>query len=176
MFDLRPLFVALLLAGSLAGCKQANDPEPPPNAPAGPEEPAQAAAPTQTGGLLERLTTTMVDKQQALADNPDLVVLEKNVFSVTDPITYAGKAYFSTVSQVQMAAIKQWVDGHEILNDRLPTFEEVDQMLKQQGIRLQGLYRWQKYGYDATDGSISILEDAEYKRSEREKAGLPPEE
>lgn len=175
-----PRTLVVLAALALFGCnKPAADDSVAPAAPANPPPPAagnQAAAPAQPHAhqsILEKMTTKIVDRQKALADNPRLVELEKNVFSATDPITYASKAYFSAVSQVQMAALKQTIDAHKILNDdKLPTFQEFETMLKQAGVKLQGLYRWQVYAYDPTTGEISILEDRDYKRSEYEKAGL----
>jgi len=179
-----PKLIALSVIFSLAalsGCDKPAANDSPPAGPANPPANAapadnQAAAPAQPPAhqsILLKMTTTIVDRQEALAKNPKLVELEKNVFSATDPITYASKAYFSAVSQVQMAALKQTIDAHKILNDdKLPTFEEFDKMLKEAGVRLQGLYRWQVYAYDPTTGLISILEDPDQKKAERKKAGL----
>lgn len=141
----------------------------PPPPPAPPENPAKQS-------LNERLTTTIVDSKKALAENPNLVVKEKNEFKANDPITYVSKGYFAGVSTATMAALKHEVELMKNLDDKFqyPSFEVFSEMLKRHNIRLNGLYRWQVYGYDATDGAIVILEDPDKKKAEYEKAGLDP--
>ena len=108
-----------------------------------------------------------------MAANPNLKVLEKNEFKASDPITYVSKAYFAGVGTVEMATLKHAVDLYYAEHEKNPTFEEFSKMMTTSKVRLQGLYRWQVYGYDAEGGSIMILEDPDKKKAEYEKAGLP---
>jgi hypothetical protein len=152
-----------------------------PNPPAENAAPAPAppAAPPENAarqGLNQRLVTTIVDAKKALAENPNLVVKEKNEFKANDPITYVSKGYFAGVSTLTMATLKHEVELMKNLDDnfKYPTFEQFEGMLKRNNVKLNGLYRWQVYGYDSTDGAIVILEDPEKKKAEYEKAGLDP--
>ncbi|HVJ87675.1 MAG TPA: hypothetical protein VM452_18585 [Caulifigura sp.] len=167
------------------GCeKPAAKPEKPP-VPAAPAEnaapaPAPPAAPAENPAkvsLNERLTTTMVDANKAIAENPKLVVKEKNKMEANDPFTYVSKAYFAGVSTYTMAALKHEVELMKNLDDKFqyPTFEQFSEMLKRNNVKLNGLYRWQVYGYDDKEGAIVILEDQDKKRAEYEKAGLDPD-
>lgn len=167
--------LAIFAAGILVGCnkpaEKAETPAAPP--PAAPVAPAAALNPAPHQSLLEKMTTRLVDKQVALAENPHLVSLKKNELGELNPITYASKAYFSAVSQATVANLQHNIDIMKAANDdKWPSFEAFDTLLKQSGVKLQGLYRWQVYAYDSKDGSISILEDREMKRAEYEKAGL----
>jgi hypothetical protein len=185
-FTMRLTSLAILAAVAFAssGCeKPPEKPADPPQqaaAPAAAENAAPApAAPAENParqGLNERLVTTIVDSKKALAENPNLIVKEKNEFKANDPITYVSKGYFAGVSTATMAALKHEVELMKNLDDKFqyPSFETFSDMLKRHNIRLNGLYRWQVYGYDSTDGAIVILEDPEKKKAEYEKAGLDP--
>ncbi|HVJ67461.1 MAG TPA: hypothetical protein VM510_05720, partial [Caulifigura sp.] len=126
--------------------------------------------------LNERLVTTIVDAKKALAENPKLVVKEKNKMEANDPFTYVSKAYFAGVSTYTMAALKHEVEILKNLDDKFqyPTYEQFSDILKRNNVKLNGLYRWQVYGYDSTEGAIVILEDPDKKKAEYEKAGLDP--
>ncbi len=45
-------------------------------------------------------------------------------------------------------------------------------MLKRNNVKLNGLYRWQVYGYDSTDGAIVILETRTRRRPSTKRPGL----
>jgi hypothetical protein len=167
--------LAVLAVALMVGCnKPAEKTE---SVPLPPQVPAAAqAAPAQEPphqSILEKMTTKIVDKQKALAENPKLVSLEKNELGELNPLNYATKAYFAGVSTATVAALQHEIDLTKAMNDdKYPTFEEFEQMLKRNNVKLQGLYRWQVYAYDDKTGAISILEDREFKKSEHEKAGL----
>jgi hypothetical protein len=180
------LAIAAVLGVASSGCEkpaekaapaapQAAAPNPPAENAAAPA--AQPAPPPENPAkmtLQQRLETTVVDAKKAIAENPKLKVKEKNEFKAADPITYVSKAYFAGVGTVEMATLKHAVDLYYAEHEKNPTFEEFSKMMKQSNVRLQGLYRWQVYGYDAEGGSIMILEDPDKKKAEYEKAGLDP--
>jgi hypothetical protein len=182
------LAIAAALGAAASGCEKPAEKAAPaapqaaaPNPPAENAAPAPAppAAPPENAarqGLNQRLVTTIVDAKKALAENPNLVVKEKNEFKANDPITYVSKGYFAGVSTLTMATLKHEVELMKNLDDnfKYPTFEQFEGMLKRNNVKLNGLYRWQVYGYDSTDGAIVILEDPEKKKAEYEKAGLDP--
>jgi hypothetical protein len=183
------LAITAALGVAASGCeKPAQKPaNPPQQAAAPPAAPAENAAPAAApaaapqenpakGSLLMRMTTTLVDSRKAIAENPKLIVKEKNEFKADDPITYTSKAWFAGVSTAQMAALKHEVEILKNLDDkfRYPSFEQFSEMLKRNNVRLNGLYRWQVYGYDSVDGAIVILEDPDFKKAEYENAGLDP--
>jgi hypothetical protein len=182
------LAIAAALGVAASGCEKPAEKAAPaapqaaaPNPPAENAAPAPAppAAPPENAarqGLNQRLVTTIVDAKKALAENPNLVVKEKNEFKANDPITYVSKGYFAGVSTLTMATLKHEVELMKNLDDnfKYPTFEQFEGMLKRNNVKLNGLYRWQVYGYDSTDGAIVILEDPEKKKAEYEKAGLDP--
>lgn len=184
------LAVVAALGVASVGCeKPAEKPKPVPAAPAAaqnapaenaaPAPPAQPAAPAENPAKLslnQRLVTTMVDAKKAIAENPNLIVKEKNKMEANDPFTYVSKAYFAGVSTAQMAALKHEVELMKNLDDKFqyPTFEQFSEMLKRNHVSLNGLYRWQVYGYDSTEGAIVILEDPDKRKAEYEKAGLDP--
>jgi hypothetical protein len=165
---------------TVAGCEKPAQKAPPAAPPAAVQAPAENAAhpaPPENAarqGLNQRLITTIVDAPKALAENPKLIVKEKNEFKASDPITYVSKGYFAGVSTVTMATLKHEVELMKNLDDnfKYPTFEVFEGMLKRHNVRLNGLYRWQVYGYDGNDGSIVILEDPDKKKEIYEAAGL----
>jgi hypothetical protein len=184
------LAIVAALGVASSGCekpaeKPANSPQQAAAPPSAPAEnaappaapPAPPAAPAENPAKLtlqQRLETTVVDAKKAIAENPKLIVKEKNEFKAADPITYVSKAYFAGVGTVEMATLKHAVDLYYAEHGKNPTFEEFSKMMKQSNVRLQGLYRWQVYGYDAEGGSIMILEDPDKRKAEYEKAGLDP--
>jgi hypothetical protein len=172
----RSLFAVLAVA-LMVGCnkpaEKAESVPLPPQVPVAAQQqqpPAENPAPHES--LLTKMTTKIVDKRKALAENPKLVSLEKNELGELNPLNYATKAYFAGVSQATVAALQHEIDLTKAMNDKFPTFEEFEQMLKRNNVKLQGLYRWQVYAYDDSNGAISILEDREFKKAEYDKAGL----
>jgi hypothetical protein len=182
--SIRTLLAAGLLAVVSVGCDKpaANDtPAPPPAVPPAPANPpanaeaapAANAAPPVHQSALEKLTTTMVDKQKAMAENPSMVEIKKNSVEGSDPITAAASGYFAAVSQFTLSAIQHDIELTKLQNDdKYPTFEEYSDILRRNGVKLRGLHKWQVYAYDQKDGKISILEDRQKKKEIYEKAGL----
>jgi hypothetical protein len=186
------LAIAAALGAAASGCeKPAQKPaNPPQQAAAPPAAPAENAAPAAAPAaqpapppenpakqsLNQRTITTIVDAQKALAENPKLIVKEKNEFKATDPITYVSKGYFAGVSTATISALKHEIELMKAMDEKnqYPSFEVFQDVLKRNRVTLNGLYRWQVYGYDSKDGAIVILEDPDKKKAEYEKAGLDP--
>lgn len=140
------------------------------NAPAA-ENPAPAAPAAPS---FPQDNTKIVDKNKILAENPGLIETE-NKINAADPLTAASQSYFTIGSRAQVMALKHSIDLHKAQFEKPPTFAEFETMLRQAGVALKGLYRWQVYAYDERTGEISILEDREMKKRLYEEQGLKVE-
>jgi len=140
-----------------------------------PEAEEPVAVPQPEG--FAQLTFKLVDKLQALTENPQLVVVE-NKTNASDPWSAAAQSYFTLGSKASLIALKHGIDLHKAQYDKPPTFAEFESLYRQAGVEFKGLYPWQTYAYDAEAGTVCILEDrAEKARMHKEK-GVPyePEE
>jgi len=136
----------------------------------------QAAAPADAGGAaapgLPKDNTKLVDKKQALTENPALIVTTNRI-NATDPVSAAAQGYFAIGSQAQLLNLKHQIDILKADNDnKPPSFAQFNDLLVQNNVKLAGLYRWQVYAYDDEAGDIVILEDHAMKKAEYEKGGL----
>jgi hypothetical protein len=132
---------------------------------------APAAAPAAAAPSFPQDNTQLYDKKKLMAENPALVETENHI-RATDPLSAAGQAYFAIGSQAQVLALEHSINLYKAEHDKPPTFAEFEGMIRQNGVKLKGLYRWQVYAYDQSTGELSILEDRDMKKREYEKAGL----
>ena len=170
------LWTCLLLGLLLVGCADRKadsaadeataDADPPAAAPADGQAPAEDNKPVP----FTKREAKLVDKEKAMAENASLVEVE-NKIDASDPLTAASQSYFNMASRVHVSALKHNVDIMKAMNDRWPTFEEFDGLMKQNNIKLKGLYEWQMYAYDAETGGICILEDRAEKKRRYEASG-----
>lgn len=176
----RGLVLGAVLSLPLAGCIDASMMEPqaketkkeasPPAENAAAPAPAPAAAPAAAGLPMDN--TKLVDKKAALDANPALIETTNRI-NATDPLSAAGQGYFAIGSQAQLLNLKHQVDILKADNDnKPPTFAQFDQLLRENNVKLKGIYRWQVYAYDDQAGDIVILEDHAMKKAEYEKGGL----
>lgn len=134
-----------------------------------------AAPPEQAAQKPENVPITkrearLVDKQKALAENPDLIEVE-NKINASDPLTAVAQSYFTLGSRAHVAAMQHNLRIQKEIDGRWPTFEEFQQSLKQNNVKLSGLYAYQMYAYDQTTGGLTILEDRAEKKRIYEEAG-----
>jgi len=175
------LFSAVLVSTFLTGCidpsmiapkEAAKTEEPAPLAPAANAAPAAAPGPAAGEAGLAKDNTKLVDKKQALAENPNLIVTTNRI-DASDPVSAAAQSYFAIGSRAQLYNLKHQID---ILkadnNNKPPSFAQFNDLLRQNNVKLAGLYRWQIYAYDDETGDIVILEDHAMKKAEYEKGGL----
>lgn len=179
MIRLALLSTAVLLCGCIdpSSLKPAAvDEDSEPAAEAQPAPPGVAPVGVQVGpghqGVIE---ARIVDKQQVLADNPDLVQVENGI-SAKDPFTAASQSYFNLASRAELLAFQHNIQVYYFANDeRYPSYEQFMDLFRTSGVKLRGLKPWQMYAYDSSDGTICILEDPTEKARRREEAGLEPE-
>ncbi|AMV19268.1 hypothetical protein [Planctomyces sp. SH-PL14] len=159
------------------GCEKPVSPPPPPPPPPEPVAAAPAAPmpPAEPAKVIPDIPWRMVDKNKAMAENPKLTEAENKIV-VGDPVTVAGSAYFTAISQFTITALKHDIDLWKVQNDdKNPTFEVFNGMLKMHNVPLKGLKPWQTYAYDEKDGTITILSDPDVKAEAYKKVGLPVE-
>ena len=148
-------------------------------APAGAVPAAQGPAanpPANDGkGIIGKTDAKVVDVKQAMAENPNLKVVE-NKSGGDDPITFAASAYVSARSQASLFGFQAWLKQHKIVEERNPTHAEFMQAMKENRVEFTALYPWQMYGYDSQAGMIVILEDGAMKAERYKAAGLNPDQ
>ncbi len=111
----------------------------------------------------------LVNKQDAMAANPDLVETRNRINS-NNYLTAVAQGYFSAASQIQMIQLEHTVKHMQALENRWPTLEEFQKILDDNNIKLGSLYEYQMYAYDPDTGGISILEDKVKKQAAKDAA------
>ncbi|HUG18750.1 MAG TPA: hypothetical protein VMM56_07210 [Planctomycetaceae bacterium] len=139
------------------------------------EEAEQAKAEEQPKkdpkGILNKTTAQVVDAKKALAENPDLVVVENGKFG-TNYLTGLANVRVMVASQVSTLGMQQAVQAHQAEHGRWPTYDEFMGIMKQYGIRFTEVFAWQKYGYNEDDGTIVLFTDEALKKKIYEEKGL----
>ncbi|HUG93527.1 MAG TPA: hypothetical protein VML55_21990 [Planctomycetaceae bacterium] len=143
------------------------------NATGATQPPAQPAG--ERRGIIGKTTNEVVDLHAALAENPNLIVAEQRVQG-GDPISFALDAYVDARSRIGQEALKYSVRLYQAANDRLPSYNEFMQMMRENRVELTMVYPYQKYAYDSQTGAIVVLEDPDDKRRRYEAAGIPVDE
>ena len=137
--------------------------------------PEGGAPPEAVAPVIMDVEAQVVDKQVAMAENPNLRETE-NEIDAMDPVSAASQSYFALGSRIHLLNFKHQVDIMRELNDRYPTFEEFSEMMRTHDVEFKGLKPWQMYAYDSSDGTVCILEDLDVKRARHEAAGLEYDE
>lgn len=138
-----------------------------------PQPPAPAANPPANDGkgIIGKMTAKVVDVKEAMAQNPNLKVVE-NKTGGDDPLSFAASAYVSARSQASVLGFQAWLKQFKIVEERNPTYAEFMQAMKENRIEFTELYQWQMYGYDAQAGMIVVLEDGAMKAERYKAAGI----
>ena len=122
--------------------------------------------------LVQRMRARFVDREAALQENPNLVDTQNRI-TAGDPLSTAGQGLFAATSQLSVLAMQNNINIMKAVEDRNPTFAEMEKMLKDNNIEMTGLYPYQIYAYDAKTGTISVMEDpVEKERIKNEQGGL----
>ncbi|QDT38279.1 hypothetical protein Pan189_26690 [Stratiformator vulcanicus] len=142
-----------------------------------PAEPAPAAAvPDQPDkkddvAVIHKTTREILDLAE-LQDDPNWAVVDTGVTG-GDPLTQAQSVYFHAAATLSPIPIQQFVQQQRALEGTTPTYEEVQQFMEQNpGVTLRQQKPWQKYAYDAENGTIVVVEDKAEKQRISEKAGV----
>jgi hypothetical protein len=137
--------------------------------------PQNNAPPAAQGPAFPDVKARVVDKQVAMAENPNLRETENGI-NAMDPISSASQSYFALGSRVHLLNFKHQIDIFQAQYERYPTFDEFADMMQVNQVEYKGLKPWQMYAYDSSDGTVCILEDLDVKRARYEAAGIEYEE
>jgi hypothetical protein len=102
----------------------------------------------------------IVDKQAAMAANPNLVEVTNDV-DAGDYLTAISDSYFSATSRLRLSTLQYELELERNLNPdyEYPTFESFKAVLERNNVELNGLRANQVYAYDQQTGTMCILED-----------------
>lgn len=125
-----------------------------------------------------QLEWKIVDRNKALAENPDLVevVNETDATGYLEAVSQSHFAAVSKLNQAQMeynSKLQSYIDATETRGEdpKPQTFEEFSKAAKMNSNNMKGLYPWQAYAYDETTGKVTILEDRSEKKRMYEEIG-----
>lgn len=136
--------------------------------------PAAPAAPANDGkGIIGKMTGEVLDVQKALAENPNLKIIE-NKTQGDDPLSFAASAYIHARSEASMLGFKAWLKQHKIVEERNPTYAEFMQAMKENNVHFTARPLWEHYGYDEKLGALVILEDSALKAERYKAIGIDP--
>lgn len=83
-----------------------------------------------TGALSENRPTKVFDKQQVMAENPNLVVTE-NKASGSDPVSFAASTYLTVRSKTSTLGFRNALKIFKGQHGHHPTYDELTRMMKQ---------------------------------------------
>lgn len=126
-------------------------------------QPMPQAAPANDGkGIIGKTTNQVVDMRAAMAQNPNLKIVE-NKAAGDDPITFAASAYVSARSRASMFGFEAALKQHKVVEGRPPTYTEFQTMMKENRVEFTAQYAWRMYAYDEVEGRLVVLEDPALK-------------
>ena len=131
------------------------------NAPKANPAPATNVArknPPEYRGIVGKSTNQVFDKQQVMAENPNLVVIE-NKASGSDPVSYAVSTYITVGSKTSTLGFRNALKIFKGQHGRHPTYDELTRMMKQTPPEFAMLPPHRIYAYDAENGTIVVLEN-----------------
>ena len=135
--------------------------------------PAVNAPANDNKGIIGKTDARVLDVKQAMAENPNLKVVE-NKTGGDDPLSFAASAYVSIRSKASVLPFQAWLKQHKAIEERNPTYAEFMAAMKENRVEFTALYPWQMYGYDSQAGTIVILEDGVMKAERYKAAGVNP--
>lgn len=149
--------LCLILMSALSGCeKPVVSPgeakvEPPVAAPAPAPDPPKVP-------ITKRRTSELVEKNAAMAENPNFYVTE-NKITAFDPLSTAFQGYVNAASRVNLAALKHNMDLVETMEGRKLTYSELMEYIRANNITMNAVPEYQTYAYDEKTGEFMVLED-----------------
>ncbi len=133
-------------------------------------KPAPSGAPVQNAEappakkvpLTKQKTSVIIDKNKAMAENPNLAP-KVNKVEGYDPISTSLTGYLAAASQVNVASFQHNIHLVETMEERRLTFAEMQQYIKEYNMQFNALPDYQFYAYDDQTGEFLILEDSALK-------------
>jgi hypothetical protein len=132
---------------------------------------AEAAPKKDPKGILNKTTTKVVDAKKALAENPNLAIVEPGELG-NNYLSQLANARVMIPAQVSQMNLKHAMDLHQATNGKYPSYDEFLEIMKRDGYKLTEVYRWQMYGYNEDDGSVVLFTDEALKKKIYDENGL----
>ncbi len=165
------------LAGDL-GSSSSNPtpaPQPLPNDTTAPAQPAPAEPVWQQSGSHVGERSKEIFNAKEIVKDPNWTVVASDPSQVK-AFSAAGTAYNRAAALSGTVGLEQWVQHHQALEGRFPTYQELQDYVAQNSYDMPALRQYQHYGYDETTGNMVILENREEKEGRRRELHLDPNE
>lgn len=121
------------------------------------EEAQEAVERKQRGKIFGRKTREIVNAVEA--DKDASLVQVKMTIEGNDPLTVYSSAYGKAMADVSTIPLKQWIQIEKVVNERTPTYEDLQAwMKKNSGVNFPALPNQAQYGYDERTGEIVFYE------------------
>lgn len=131
--------------------------------------------PQQSGGTHVGRRTDEILNVKEVTKDPNWTVVAKDPQDVKG-FTAAGTAYNRAAVLSGTVGLEQWVQHTKALEDRFPTYQELQTYMAQNHFDMPALREYHHYGYDESTGNVVILESKEEKEGRRKEIGLSPNE
>ena len=122
-------------------------------------------------GILNKTTSKIVDAKKALAENPDLVIVEGGDLG-NNYFTQIANARVMIAAQLSKHNLKHAMDLHQAQHGKYPTYDEFVAIVKRDGYKMTEVFAWQMYGYNEDDGSVVLFTDEALKKKIYDEKGL----
>jgi len=123
-------------------------------------------------GIFGKTTAEIVEVKQAMAENPDLKIFQRQGLG-NDPLSQYANAYIYLSSEIQMQNMKHQLDILKVDNDfKNLNYTQFMKFVKDNNFQFSMLKPWQKYGYNEETGSMVILQDEAEKKRRFQAAGI----
>lgn len=142
--------------------------------PAAKQPDAAPAAAKDPDNIIGKKTKELLDKEKAMAENPDLVVHEVHTLG-NDPLTQYGNANVKAATFLGTIPLKQQVQIVQATEGRNPTYAEMVTWMKQYNVELPAMRPYYHYAYDAKTAAVLVLEDKALKAQIYKEKGIPLE-
>lgn len=136
-----------------------------------PANPPAAGGPEKES-LIGKNTNKVVNYNDYRND-PAWIIVE-NKTAGEDPLTVAASAYVSARSRASLFGMEAALKQFKIVEERVPTYDELLKIMQENRVEFTALYGWQMYAYDPMTGGILILENPQIKTERYQAAGVTP--
>ena len=150
--------------------------------PAPAESQPEAAASTTSAPPVGTQSQSHVGQRSKEILNAKEIVADPNwTVAASDPsqvrgFSAPGTAFNRAVALSGTVGLEQWVQHEQALNGKYPSYQQLQDYLKQNSVDMPALRVYQHYGYDETTGQVVILENRAEKEGRRSELGLDPNE
>ena len=141
------------------GCEEERNVSDKPNS----QAKAKSSTPAKAEFIVGKRTQEIKNAANEL--NTEGATIASTKITAKDPITLPGNAYVTIIGQASILSIQHAMDLYHAENDRYPrSYDEfMNDIIKANNIALAQLPYYQKYGYEANEHKLVILEYEDLK-------------